>query len=464
MGNSELAIRFTENNYATKSEVSKELKMSLIDNIWSDILTYRGNFYHYLTIRSIDRTMFALCMCPNIADQLGNLQNRLLIANREYLNLNIANGELKYFESKARILALKSLADSLKIEASENFIRSIINKTISESNDSLKVLFRYNAALDYVKDKHCDPIDNDFIRGLYSEMSGSSQPYSFYRMNKDANPLNRVIIDRVYTSAPVENIDGMMTSLVNFIEKSTVPNIAKAIITFYYVSYIRPFDNYNDEMALLLMKATLAHFDLLEFGVALPFENLFEAQEELARVSVEVQKTHDVTYFVNAVLKHLARRCEETLDIMAKRRSEELKDELYQEESAVSVPEEKEEEPVIEEVKVEPRKVVVAAPEAQVQPAGIAFGYIPPELDEKQAARLENHLLELDPSLRKGEAKFYARHCTLGKSYTIAQYKKAIGCVYETARTSMDHLVELGYYRKDRVNNKKNVYTPIARK
>ena len=93
----------------------------------------------------------------------------------------------------------------------------------------------------------------------------------------------------------------------------------------------------------------------------------------------------------------------------------------------------------------------------------IAVSYIPPALDEKQALRLEQHLLELDPSLRKHEARFYARHCTLGKSYTIAQYKRMIGCVYETARTAMDHLVELGYYRKDS-SNKKFIYTPIPRK
>ena len=93
----------------------------------------------------------------------------------------------------------------------------------------------------------------------------------------------------------------------------------------------------------------------------------------------------------------------------------------------------------------------------------IAVSYIPPAIDEKQALRLEQHLLELDPSLRKHEAHFYARHCTLGKSYTIAQYKRMIGCVYETARTAMDHLVELGYYRKDS-SNKKFIYTPIPRK
>ena len=85
------------------------------------------------------------------------------------------------------------------------------------------------------------------------------------------------------------------------------------------------------------------------------------------------------------------------------------------------------------------------------------------ELDEKDARRLEQHLLELDVRLKKGEAYFYARHCTIGMYYTIEQYKKALKCVYETARTSMDHLAELGYYKKTKYG-KKFVYTPVKRK
>ena len=68
----------------------------------------------------------------------------------------------------------------------------------------------------------------------------------------------------------------------------------------------------------------------------------------------------------------------------------------------------------------------------------------------------------MDPSLKKGEAYFYARHCTMHMNYTIAQYKKALGCAYETARTSMEHLVELHYYEKAQVKNK-FVYTPIKK-
>ena len=92
----------------------------------------------------------------------------------------------------------------------------------------------------------------------------------------------------------------------------------------------------------------------------------------------------------------------------------------------------------------------------------LAVAYIPVALDEKQAVLLEQDLLERDPELKKGEAKFYARHCTKGKKYTIAQYKKSLRCAYETARTSMDHLAELLYYRKEKIKNK-YVYIPVER-
>ena len=71
-----------------------------------------------------------------------------------------------------------------------------------------------------------------------------------------------------------------------------------------------------------------------------------------------------------------------------------------------------------------------------------------------------NDLLEMDPMLKKSQAHFYVHHCTQGRYYTIQQFVKFEGCVYETGRTSMDDLAKLGYYRRDQIKNK-FVYTPI---
>lgn len=92
----------------------------------------------------------------------------------------------------------------------------------------------------------------------------------------------------------------------------------------------------------------------------------------------------------------------------------------------------------------------------------IAISLIPATLSEEEASKLENRLLEMNPLLTRGQAYFYARHCTIGMSYTIAQYKKEVGCAYETARSSMDGLTSLGYYAKKQLKNK-YIYTPIKR-
>ncbi len=140
---------------------------------------------------------------------------------------------------------------------------------------------------------------------------------------------------------------------------------------------------------------------------------------------------------------------------------DDLKAEEQVEEESAPVKEDKSQ-PVIQKP-VEEMKKVEKVEEAVSQPKGLAVSFIPEELDEKAASRLEKHLLEMDPRLKKGQAHFYARHCTLGMYYTIEQYRKAERCVYETARTSMDKLAEYGYYEKKEFG-KKYVYTPVDRK
>ena len=507
MANNELAIRFTEGKYATKAEVAKELRMSMIDTIWSNILNYRSSFNSYLAIKSIEKNQLVICSCPSINALVNSTDMKLIRVMKEYSHLNVNNGDLRRFEDECLIKSLMHLAKVHELEVTENYVRSLIHGDIREPAPSMRVLTRYLDALKYIKKSHVSPINVDYLAEIYSRLLGTEELTSFYRSTEDSNRENRVLIDRVYTSAPTALIEPMMESLFMFIANSTLSSVCKASIAYYYINYIQPFANYSDEVALLLAKAILAHFDLGEAGVLLPLETLLsENQEEIARLFVEVQKTSDVTYFLYFALKQVEKKCDELLDLNARIQADMLRNDFYRQDEVkkpepsgvsyvteqpslfdASMQEPVREEPrptpqpVREEPKPEPAPIreepvrpvqeqpkVEAREERQPEPVKeqqetIAVSYIPPVLDEKQALRLEQHLLELDPSLRKHEAHFYARHCTLGKSYTIAQYKRMIGCVYETARTAMDHLVELGYYRKDS-SNKKFIYTPIPRK
>ena len=491
MAGNDLAMRFTEDKYATKNEVARELKITSVDTFWANILAYRSSFYHYLTVRTIEKKMFLFCGCPAVNASVNNLEMKLIRVNREYGMLSPQSKGTRQLAQTFERKILNILNELEQLQVGDDFIDSVLRKEVVSAIPSNMLLVNYINALNYIKKSYVNAIDEDFLASLYAKLLGTEELTEFYRTNDDRNPENRVLIDRIYTSAPWNVIDTMMNSLFTFINTSTLSSSLKAIVVYFYNNYVKPFSRYSEEIAILMAKAVLAHEAFGETVVDLPLEQLMLlSSEEIARIYVEVQKTADVTYFVNYATKHLSQYFENFLDEIAKSKVNEMRTDFYQ----VDEKEEEIELPAPEEAKVEtidlfaaseqneekaeekpaPQPVVNSEPAPQVeQPKKktvkvtyvqeeLAVAYIPVALDEKQAVLLEQDLLERDPELKKGEAKFYARHCTKGKKYTIAQYKKSLRCAYETARTSMDHLAELLYYRKEKVKNK-YVYIPVEK-
>ena len=494
MAGNDLAMRFTEDKYATKNEVARELKVSSVDTFWANILSYRSHFYHYLAVRTIEKNMLLFCGCPAVNSLVNNVEMKLIRANREYCLIDPKSKQYRQLNNTfgREILTLLNSVEQLGVE--EGYLDSVLRHEVVSAIPNNMLLVNYLKALNYIKRAYVNSIDEDFLAELYAKLLGTEELTEFYRSNEDRNPENRVLIDRIYTSAPTNLIDKMMSNLFTFISTSTLSSSLKAIITFFYINYVKPFSKYSEEVAVLMAKAVLAHDAFGETVVDLPLEKLLLLpNEETARIYVEVQKTSDITYFVNYAFKYLGKYCEEFLDEITKSKVTELKEDFYQVdenekiETIITAPkeekietinlfdsanEEENEEPVIEEEPVssreeEPVEQVVPQPKKKTVKVTyvqeeLAVAYIPVALDEKQAILLEQDLLERDPELKKGEAKFYARHCTKGKKYTIAQYKKSLRCAYETARTSMDHLAELLYYRKEKIKNK-YVYIPVEK-
>ena len=493
MAGNDLAMRFTEDKYATKNEVARELKVSSVDTFWANILSYRSHFYHYLAVRTIEKNMLLFCGCPAVNSLVNNVEMKLIRANREYCLIPPNSKQYRQLYSAFGKESLRILNDVEQLGVEEGYLESVLRREVVSAIPNNMLLVNYVKSLAYIKRAYVNPINEDFLADLYAKLLGTEELTEFYRNSEDRNPENRVLIDRIYTSAPVNAIGGMMNNLFTFIATSTLSTSLKAIITFFYINYVKPFSKYSEEMAVLMAKAILAHEAFGETVVDLPLEKLLLLPgEEAARIYVEVQKTSDITYFVNYVFKYLSRYCEDFLDEITKSKVTELKEDFYQVDEKieeVEVPEQpaqpekfetidlfaaneepKQEAPVeeapvsskeepVEQPVPQPKKKTVKVTYVQEE---LAVAYIPVALDEKQAVLLEQDLLERDPELKKGEAKFYARHCTKGKKYTIAQYKKSLRCAYETARTSMDHLAELLYYRKEKVKNK-YVYIPVEK-
>ena len=60
MANTDLAFRFTEDLYASKTEVMKALNTSLVDNIWANILAYRKTYNKPLGLFTFSKSEYVL--------------------------------------------------------------------------------------------------------------------------------------------------------------------------------------------------------------------------------------------------------------------------------------------------------------------------------------------------------------------------------------------------------------------
>ena len=501
------AIEFTENRYASRKEMSNEIGIVVPNEMWNKVLNYRANFMNKLPLLDVSDRQINLCLYTTLASKCNQVEAKLIRLLNNASKLDSLNGSKQHFRVEMLTKVLENVAENNNVSLETARLKKLI---ISENpyDEDEERLLNYVFALAYIEEHYVNKIDVDFLASLYSKVSGVEELTYFYRDSEINDIDSLALVNRVYRTAPSDKIEKMMDGLFFFIENSEISALNKAIVTFYYVTYVRPFKDYNDEIACLLAKAVFAHFSLGEVGALLPIEKvLLERDEVIRKMYQEVQTSTDITYFVSPMVNKLDKDLDEGLEIARNHSLNEVKQDFYQ---ADPVVEEKKEEPkpfveqkpvveekketinddnllglLFEEEKVEEKKeevkpqpapkkekpvIVEKKEEPEVEeieeikelPQGLAIGALPPELDEKDAKRLEVNLLELDVRLKKGEAKFYARHCTMGRYYTIEQYKKLNRCVYETARTSMEHLVELGYYKKAKAG-KKFVYTPIKR-
>ena len=407
MASNELGIRFTEAKYATKSEVVKDLRITAIDSFWSNILAYRSQFNRYLNLKTVDKGLISLCCCSSINALINNVENKILCLNREFVRIY-------------------SNAAAMEKLTNDTF------KKICTTTD----LPNYIELLVYAYSSFNNVDGEDYLADLFSKLTKITEITHFYRTDDSVTKEKTALIDRIYKCAPSKLIEPMMNDLFMFANDLSLSAIAKFSLIYFYMMYIRPFDNNSRELAMIYAKSVLAKDALGELAILLPFEEILFDDAMLDSMILETQKSLDFTYFVKYFM-------EKIIPVI---------DSLINSLKNLSVA------PAKVNANVEPTSFAPSKP-VYVQKTSIS-------ISEKESAtvlnKIETELLERDPNLKKKEAHFYSRHREIGKCYSIADYKRFSRCVYETARTSMDHLAQLGYYKKIQIKNK-FVYETIER-
>jgi len=420
----ELGVRFTDKKYATKNEVRNELQTPLVDSFWKAISDYRSQFDISLPLNSIEKNTFRFCNNVLVSNKIDEIKN-LFKENNKYISHLV--------DKKARIKALPPFS-------------------------SLKNNQEYVNVLSFSFDIRGEEINKELVQRIYERFF----PKGIENLYRIHDGKASFIIDKVYDGAPSNRIEAMMDSLFSFIKNDDIDPIIRAIGTFFYILYVKPFDSFNEEMAVILTKLVF-YKQGYENSEYYAFESMFIMDKaENNKVMSETQKTDDLTYFAIKVLDVFTKEIQLLIDDGIKAETLAMKEEYNKSKVDVLKPVNEKEEVKQEHIEKPHNPINEIRKETIPHNAEnrLAIASLPNRLDEDEALEMEENLLELDPFLKKGQAKFYVRHCTIGKRYTIQQYKKFIGCVYETARTSMDSLVELGYYKQEMVKNKK-VYTPI---
>lgn len=472
MPTQDIGIRWSEEKYATKDEVRDAYNMSMIDNIWKQIIDYRRLYTKTLDLHNIDRTPYMVVVTQTIQLKVASVERRLSRILVKTHDMKAYGKEL--FAKRRYAKTIEVLDSNYKTNISQEMVSHLLDEDLSTIPSQYSLIYNYIRTLKYYASGHyTDIIDYRLLESILKQIQGVSFDNltleKEYR-EEEIETSHYYQNNYVYKAAPIERIADMIDELCNFVRESDLSPVIKAIVANYYLNYVKPFDYLNEEANALFAKICLGHFDFDEASMYLNFEKIvFDTDEKLNKISVECQKTLDLTYYVNYILDLLDEDLKDILDEIVLTERDEIKNEQIDLSEVEGL---NAKSTVEEEAKPSERSVAVMArpvefvkpqePSPYIGESNVALPVFPAGLKEQDVEGIVTNLLEVYPYLKRTQAHFYACHCTIGKHYTISQFKKEENVAYETARTSMDFLAENGFYSKTKVRNK-FVYSPVPR-
>lgn len=457
MAGTDLNQKYTIDKYCSRFEVAKILGTNLIDPLWNQILAFRKLHSMPLPFANALGVKYTITNLESISAKAGSINDKISSYIVGYGKLGSSPIAKATLTSEMLKIALKNIATRNKIDVSEITLQKLVRHEPTDGEYSL--LKNYLRALEKLYSNPFEPLNENFLAEYYAILKGQEDNLIFFYRNVDNETVaSKALVDREYDNGvPSKLIINMIDNFSQYISNTENSIVCRLAATFYMFNYIKPFSDLNTELACIVAKRIIASTEVESSAIYIPLESVINSHEFYSEVFKETQKTNDFTYVYikgaelidNALLAVLDRMVQvnaHVLDSVNKMGDDPVQ---IKKEFGIDVPKEptitKKEEPFEYEPRVKVETKVVEESNS---------------LSEKELKAMENDMLESDPFIKKGQAHFYVRHCTKGKYYTIQQYKKCEGCVYETARTSMDNLSLRGYYRRENVKNK-FVYTPI---
>ena len=475
--------RYSFESYPSRRELIRGLGFSTIDQMWSDIQSFRrenATFLHPMRLASLKDVWFCLKDDDNTIRD-NNLRKLTLFAEKLHKAEEGFAALPDDSEQKAEIIKNMKLSCVRNANIlcgsplSELSLRALVAGQYRESDPRHRNVVNYLGAIEGLPSLY--PVDDpsDLLGQILQLELGMSELLTFYRESDFGSIYTSATIDRKYDSAPAAQIESLMDGLFDFLGHSKESEVVIALSALYFINYVKPFDSVNDLVASLFAKTVLAHHGLERIASFLPLESALQPSDKLRDYSNEIQSTGDITYFILNAISIISPMLDEFLDKIALAKKSIIAREVHSipiEEARVESPEAVRE---IEEVAPQSKQDDIVPVEVTKKPAAspviqeiptlpdeevIAVTVPKAKLTDKEIKLTARYIMETNPHIKKSQATFYASHCTIGRYYSINDFKRSARCAYETARTSMDLLAEEGFYKKYKIKNK-YVYTPI---
>ena len=403
---------FSDKEYLSLDELKARFNLPDITPTWEKVKEYRSLFRYDLAIKTPEKNPYYITL------------------NRLVLN---------------KVSSLEWISDNYRLELSNIDISSIVNGQYNSDEPKLKILKNYL--------KMSEGLNN--ICSLdYSNL---------------LNNINNYLLG---------NLD--QTDLLIFLNgNESISFILKVIAFLYQYTYLCPCSYFNQETGSLLTKCYLSSTIFPNSGQWFPTESLYFSfsGNMLDRAKLSL-KTGDLTYFVISSLDLLDMNLSNIERSLNDIEENDVSDKIAEEENLKNV---NSSSFLIKEGSIGYKKYDSMAPKAEnfnddevyhMGENNITMASVSSYSTSKYPKENKNSnsplndeivkLMEKHPVLKWATAHFYVTHRTIGSFYTISQFKIFENVAYETARTSMDLLANLGFYKKSKTA-KKFIYSPIPK-
>jgi len=400
---------FTEKEYLTLEEIKEKFNLENVDSIYDEVIKYRSLFRKELSLTSPNGIPYYLTICSKLlSEENAGLKKFLPIFTKYYHTANFSKKE-----AYANILLnhLIFIAKHYGLEAKRDVIGKIIT---SLDNQDLN----YKLIGNYAK------VCIDLLNNKFDEIN----PSVVININSSLQSLDS-LNDEDYKKEELEEL------FIFLNENEDLPLFTQAAIILYFFFDHKLFSYLNEETACITIKLWLKFHGFAGLSFYFPVEYLiYDIYPSVLSAFNNSKSTNDLTYYSLIFIKYMVSFIPNVINVI---------DKISTKNSSIT------DKPTIPTPIFDDMKNIHLEKNQN-------FDKQNNQKEEKNVKEfLENY-----PSLHYIQAHFYLSHNTIGKFYTVDQFRLYENVAYETARTSMDFLAKLGFYTKGKVG-KKFTYTPL---